>query len=372
MIINHNNKKHFTILFQIDMMRRILIRGTGGAVMTKLIANSIKNATGNTILFNDNSNDTFYNKIKNGTLPWSEDAKKYWQSLYEQHQPFLDDDFALAIAKDSFSRLWELTVVHFLNAHSVKGVKLIKISKKSSIPDFCIEILDKLFYVEAICVSPGTIATLQAPLTKTPHARTTPVAENMERLTAAIREKGHSKYYGEKACGYKCAMENNSGLILAISMSKIDLNNRSNNFEQDLRCIYGFTNMQIPIERDLNSTNYKFGKPYYEQQASFEKVSNKSPEKPGAQLKMNYFASEEYSHISAILLSYDGCAFFPALDQYVEIRWKKCRNDFILIHNPCAKIKLPVGAFDASLEVTASISDGEIIINIPNQEETEN
>lgn len=368
MTINHNNKYHFTPIFQLYMMRQLYLWGTGGAVMTKSTTKLAKDPAQDIALFSSNSDDPFYNRIKDNKLPWSDAAKQYWQNLFELLQPYLDNDFAHALAKDSFSRLWELTVVHFLRAHSTKGVDLIKIQKKSSVPDFCFDLLKNRFYVEATCASPGKIAELQIPLTKKTRARRTPITENMERLTAAIREKGLIKYYGEKACGYKCAIESDSGLILAISMSKIDLNNRSNNFVQDLRCIFGFSDMQIPIERDKTNVRHKLGKPYYEHQIFFEKVSNKKPGERGAELKMGYFANEEYSHISAILLSYDGHVFFPGLDQYTILHWKKCRNDFILVHNPFAKTPLPVGIFDVALEVTARITQSEISINILNTE----
>lgn len=123
--------------------------------------------------------------------------------------------------------------------------------------------------------------------------------------------------------------------------------------------------MQIPVIHDELNMKHELGEPYHEQQPSFKKVSNKIPGEPEAELKMDYFANNEYSHISAILLSYDGCVFFPGLDQYTAIQWKKCRNDFILVHNPFATIPLPVGIFDVSLEVTASIIGDEVAIHIP-------
>ena len=333
--------------------------------MTKTITRSIKNLTTVAALFCNQSTDQFYNDIKCNQLPWSEAAKEYWQDLYNLYRVMLDSDFVTALSKDSFSGIWELTIVHFLSSHHEKGLNLISHKKKSSIPDFCADILGSRFYFEAICVSPGNIPELKVTLSEVSgKARRTPVAENMERLTAAIREKGHTKYYGEKACGYKCAMEDGSGLVIAISIAKIQFHNRSNNFIEDLRCIFGISSMKIPLAQDSNR-HYKMGTPYHEQQLTFEKTSNKEMEnKRGSPLKMDYFANDEYAHISAMLLSYDGRVFFPNIEIFDGILWNECRNDFILIHNPFAKNPLPVGFFDVSLEVTATHADNKMTLNM--------
>lgn len=76
---------------------------------------------------------------------------------------------------------------------------------------------------------------------------------------------------------------------------------------------------------------------------------------------MDYFSSSEYRHISAILISYDFSVFFPGIDQHMPfIKWRDCRNDYLLVHNPYAKVKLPVGFLDVLREVTATIIDGGI------------
>jgi hypothetical protein len=236
---------------------------------------------------------------------------------------------------------------------------------KSSKPDFFFNIHDKSkFYLEAVSASPGHLLELNVALDDVSGlARNTPIAENMERLCGAIREKAHTKYYGEKTCGYKCYMGENSGLIISVSLAKIPFHNQTNNFYVDLSCIFGMSPMKFPLLPNLKS-GYTMGNPYHDHQPSFNKTSKKQDEKPSP-IKTDYFSNDEYNHVSAILLSHTGLTFFPDIENYVDYcNWKNCRNDYILIHNPFAKVPLPTGFFNVVREVSATLTEGSITINI--------
>ena len=71
-----------------------------------------------------------------------------------------------------------------------------------------------------------------------------------------------------------------------------------------------------------------------------------------------YFATDEYSHLSAALLSQTPWVFCPDLCPF---GWDKTNNDFILIHNPRAKIPLPKGIFHVQKEFVCDREKGMII-----------
>lgn len=312
-------------------------------------------------LFSAQGSDVFYEDVRNEIYAWHHAAKIYWQELYEKYHVFVDSDFPSSFRADCFSRLWELTQANFIAAHRNAGVKILRMKGKNvSKPDFCFTLQDTIFYLEAVCASTGNIPALNDQRTEV--ARCTPIAENMERLCTSIREKGHTKYYGQETCGYKCNVEENSGFIIAISLAKIPWINRTGNFQNDLRCIFGMSAPMIPIIEDTKGQR-SMGNPYHTAQQSFEKVTKKTNDP--APIKIDYFASDEYSHISAILISYTDCTFFPEIDQYLPfINWRHCQNDYLLVHNPFAKVKLPVGFFNVLREVTATIVDGGMEINV--------
>ncbi len=326
--------------------------------------NLTKKLPTNTYLFNAMGKDKFYNDIKNNRLPWSPYAKEYWQRLYNLHHIRLDNNFSTELANDSFSRLWELTGVDFLDAHINRGLNIINLTPTTSIPDFCFDLQGNRFYKEMICIGAGNSPELNFLIEEVSgKARRTPQVEYKERLCAAIHEKGHSKYYGIKTCGYKCTMEHDSGLLIAISLAKIAFHNQPRNIYVDLSCLFGISPMKIPLNPVQN--HYAMGSPFHDYQSGFMKKSNIKSGQQGAIIKNDYFASDKYKHISAILLSHTGLSFYPDIDKHVDnCHWGKQRNDFILIHNPFAKTSLPKGFFNVTNEITAIIDkNGDIKIN---------
>ncbi|OGT43636.1 MAG: hypothetical protein A3F13_06765 [Gammaproteobacteria bacterium RIFCSPHIGHO2_12_FULL_40_19] len=139
-------------------------------------------------LFSAQGSDAFYEDARNEIYPWHHAAKIYWRALYEKYHTILDSNFPSSFRKECFSRLWELTQANFIAAHENAGVKILPIKGKNvSKPDFCFTLQDTIFYLEAVCASTGNIPALNDQRTEV--ARSTPIAENMERLCTSIREK---------------------------------------------------------------------------------------------------------------------------------------------------------------------------------------
>ena len=252
-------------------------------------------------LFSIKGTDKFYEDVRNETLEWHQEAKTYWQATYEMHHRLLDNNFPSALSKDSYSRLWELTQAEFLAQHCKYGLQFMKMSGKNvSKPDFCFTINEEMFYIEATCPNTGNCLALNDQRFNV--AKKVPITENMERFCSAINEKGDKKYHAS----YKKYMNRDSGLILSISLAKIPLLNQTLNFENELRCIFGMSPLTIPIIEDNSSR--KMGSPYYKAQQSFQKKTINHNKR--SMIKTNYFSCPEYSHISAILISYNECVFF--------------------------------------------------------------
>lgn len=305
-------------------------------------------------LFVEPGSDKMYEVFRTDKYPYCQPAKHYWQTLYEKHHASLDENFASSLRQDTYSRLWELTLVEFLAQYQSRGLTPIKMSGKNiSKPDFCFTVQNDKFYLEATCAGPGEAEALNEPAVHL-KVKSTPIAENMERFCSAIDEKGNKKYQK-----YKKSMDENSGLILAISMAKIPFQNQTLNYENELRCLFGMSPLTFQIIHDSTGKG-SMGNPHYTEQKNFEKVTKKTKE--ATPIKMDYFSSEEYSHISAVLISYTEMVFFPGFDQYFPISWRHCENDYVLVHNRFAKIKLPIGFFSVLREVTEEIvNEGKVI-----------
>lgn len=219
------------------------------------------------------------------------------------------------------------------------------------------------FYVEATCASPGIVdnypninATMKEIEFK---VRPIPISEYKERLTGAIKTK-LDKYNSS----YKNNIEENTGFIIAISMAKIDFFNQPHLPNVDISCVFPCSeNMTIPIYPDLKS-NEHIGEPYHEYKENFKKRNSVDD----VEIYTDYFSSNDYSYISAILISHDGHAFFPDADKHGIIRWGKCRNDFFLIRNPFADIPLPDNLFSVYRETTTKIEDDRFEINVKEHE----
>lgn len=319
-------------------------------------------------LFAKSGTDELYKILQGETLEWHKAAKSYWQEKYDIHCHLLDKNFATELPKDTFGRLWELTQVDYLSSHSHKRLRLIQmVGKDISKPDFCFEVNGKRFYHETVCTSPGIRPELLVELaTVSGKARRTPIPEYMESICSALREKAEMKYYGKINNGYKAYMDSGSGLIIALSTSKIPFHNQANNFNIDLSCIFGMSPLKIPLIPGQDYS-YHMGDPYHDFQSTFNKTTNKHPSNKPTPIKMDYFANDQFSHISAIILSHTGLVFFPSIDQFVDYcRWENCRNDYVLVHNPFASTPLPHGIIDVAREVTATITTTGIDIHVKN------
>ena len=144
-------------------------------------------------------------------------------------------------------------------------------------------------------------------------------------------------------------------------MAKIPFFNQPRLPSVDISCIFSCSyNTNIPIYPDLKNGQVSTGEPYHAYEESFKKKNSAN----GSDINTAYFSNQKYAHISAILISHDGHVFFPDADKYGFIRWGKCRNDFLLIRNPFAKIPLPAGIFPVYRETLTQINEGKFQINI--------
>ncbi len=302
-------------------------------------------------LFEEDSKDKMYQYIKNEEAPYCAPAKQYWQALYDKHHEYLDNDFVTRLRNNCQERLWELTQISFI-ADSLKGKdKLIKHQRKNvKCPDFCVEINGKRYYYETTAPGPGKSVELNEKLEDIQgKARTSPVTQYKERICSAFKEKAHDKYFGEM--GYQSHMAANSGLVIAISLAGIPFyHSPGDHIRTAASCVLGISDPKIDILRNINGT-LTMGEAYYDYEPDFIKANSTSP------IKMDYFCDDQYSHISAVLISYNGWVFFPDADKYgATIFWQnECRNDYLLIQNPFAKAPLPSDYFSVAKEINPVI-----------------
>lgn len=278
-------------------------------------------------LFEEDKNaEPMYMYILNEALPWHKEAKRYWNQLFQEYEQFLDKKFRQQFPSNIINSLWELTLVHYLASQTNHGVELLPILGKDKIstPDFLFSHEDQKFYVEAICPSLGhhkNFPEINRPLSDiSGKARKVPINEYRSRLTSATFEKVVNKYdpppdeNAKKKKGYKITI-NNDGFIIAISMATIPF------FHQP-----GMPAIDIGSFIPNPSTQ----------------VTPKNHN--GSEIDI-FFRNDKYSYVSAVLISHHWPVFFPDLDKFGEITWKNCRNDFLLLHNPYAKVPLAHNVF---------------------------
>ncbi len=312
-----------------------------------MILDTKNNVPTSPMLFDKEGKDSLYMNIRDERDPWHAEAKLCWQQLYNQHSLFLDSNYSDELRNDFISRLWELTLIDFIAQQEPRGLKRLNHrSKKKKNPDFCFEINGQRFYLEADAPGAGNSHELKANF-ENMKVRNTPIVPYKERLCSALNIKGDINYHGGENPGYKDHMGENAGLIVAVSMAKIPSFNQPIDYRVDISCILGLSQMKIPIIKRENNEHF-MGSPYYDYEPEFIKSHSNSP------IKTNYFTDEAFSHISAILISHTGWVFFPNIDQDrydMAVRWEESRNDYILVHNPFAKVPLPPKMFPVYREI---------------------
>jgi hypothetical protein len=297
--------------------------------------------------------DQIYIDMKNEIYPYHKEAKNYLEDLYQQYSIYLDSNFASKLPHEFYSCVWELTLVNYLAQLKNNGINLIELGEKNiSKPDFCFVHRDKKFYVEATCPSANKKPNMNISLQEiTGKARQVPITEYKECLSGAIREKGVNKYES----GYKKYIEKDSGYILAISMAKIPFYHQPLRMDIDISCLFPISDTKNSIE--LKSSDSKMGAPYRIYQDKFPKSNGKS-------IDTNYFLDKKFDYISGVLISYFDCMLFSDISaKYLVWNPGQNGNDFMLIHNPLARIQLPFDIFPVAREIVASITDDSVSIN---------
>lgn len=301
-------------------------------------------------LFQFDGIDETYKQIKSESELWHAPAKRHWQTQFEKHHQYLDADFQKEFQIHFFSRIWELTLISYISQQMRKKNKLIKNKiRNKRYPDFCFEIGNQKFYLEAHAPNAGGSKELNATIENIAgKARKVPIASYKERLCSSIREKGDILYYGKDGkSAYKDQIGEDAGFVIAVSMAKIPFFNQPMDYCVDLSCILGLSPRKVPVLRDSYG-NHSMGPIYHDEEFSFSKSGT------GSSITTNYFSNDTYGHISAILISHSGWAFFPDANQHgVPLHWEECRNDYILVHNPFAKTPLPIGYFSVYREITS-------------------
>jgi len=283
----------------------------------------------------ENSPNETYNGMLDGIQHFLPEARKYWQSLLDNYHEDLDSNFCSAFSVDPFSRLWELTLVHYLRTTAGDKITFLstpKVKNAKSAPDFCFEYKGKRFFVEAICPDAGekeffpmlnrTFADINGKCIKGD-----PAKEIMSRITSAIRDK-NEKYESYLKAG---SISEKDGYIIAISMAKIPFYNQSRMPDVAAKCLFPLSNPTIPVIRDSDN-ELKMGAISYHYQQTFNKGSKKKSDGSPELLLKDYFINRDYKHISAVLFSTAWMSFYPPAGYWGT----DVQNDFELIHNPLA------------------------------------
>lgn len=310
----------------------------------------------------------------NNSYAWHKNARERINDAFNRHAQHLDKKFITQFRQDLFSCLWELKLIEYLSHLKEGTVEEISTKGKVSIPDFKWSVGDDIYYIEATCADSGQVSSYpylneKLNLSSVPLVRDSSDGhqEYRERLIGSFRHKALCKYNplacDENICkhkeksGYKNAM-GNSGYIIAISMAKINFYNQPFNWRVDLSCFFPCSSYATMLLTNTGQVQDIF----HEYNPAFVKQTN-----PNASISVDIFSNENYSHVSAVLISYGWPVLFPDLSKDLSeydplLHFGPTDNDFILIHNPFAAVPLKERILPVQMEFQATHRDGKYTI----------
>lgn len=130
-------------------------------------------------------------------------------------------------------------------------------------------------------------------------------------------------------------------------MSDVDFFNQAMNWRIDLSCFFPispYMTMDIDQSGSVQDTYHAFS-------PSFAKGNKK-----GSTINVNIFSTNEFSHVSAVIISRNWPALFPKLPRHQLLNYDAHGNDFMLIHNPFAAKKLQLCALPVERELIAEVN----------------
>lgn len=243
------------------------------------------------------------------------DVKEFVEKLWSDYEPFADKDFTKHIPIEFHSRFWEM----YLTCTLKKLGKAIMPKKRIKGPDIGIENIHSHIWVEAVAAKPGEGVNKISPLAPEQMVFRVPEEQIVLRYTSVIDTKfrAYSRYIEKQI------IADSDPYVIAVNGNKVHFSyDDIDEIPYIVQAVLPFGLQIVDMDWD-NPNNSEIRYAY----------RSEIPNKSGCTVQTNIFQKEEYNGISGIVFSRTG----------VNQLHETLGSDFVFIHNPLARNKLPFG-----------------------------
>ncbi len=268
--------------------------------------------------------------------------------LWPKYEVYADPNFRdeIQINGNFNSRFWEMYLAYTL----MQAGLTLKEKNDSKGPDICIDNKGQNVWIECTAPTGGEKGKPDSlPVTNLNGSEVFNSSSSFEddtnkiilRYTNAIKEK-HDSYQDSIE---KEIISDYEPYIIAISASNLPLfaNYTEDELPNIIKALYGLGCLQIHFD---NKTLRQTGSSH---QIKIERMKNNK-----SRVKTDFFLTKDFSGISAILFSYPDIGNLPT----------EFGLDFLIVHNPYAKNKLPFCFINLGTEYIPQIDVHEITLTI--------
>lgn len=237
--------------------------------------------------------------------------KEYIERLWDWYRPLADSHFTSDAKKHFYERFWEM---YCAKGFSNASLGLTAVNGKG--PDFFAELSGLRICVEANVPGPGSSADSVPDITPG-IAQDSPEREIILRLRSGLEDKLKQWKTWRK-----------SGTVTEVDAFIVAFNSRRMHIALPNFSMPYIVKTVFPLGglTTVWDTNDKEGDSFYAERSTLSKAS-------GSEVRTDVFLSQEYAEVSAVLYSRVDCFNKPEREG----------QDFILVHNPLATVKVPRG-----------------------------
>jgi len=247
--------------------------------------------------------------------------KEWLEKLWQQYEPYADNDFPKKIKKEFNQRTWEMYLACTLldRGFSLKERK----NRRNKGPDICLVVENKNIWTEAVTTNVGKgNDKVEIHCDKDiQHIRAYDYPE--EQILLRLRNALDSKFQKHKDY-LKNVIKESEPYIIAVNAGKLLALNPG--IPLILKCLFSIGFLTIPIHNEKPRT------PFWSKREELKKKS-------GSSVSMGFFENPEYSCVSAVVYCADDILNSPEDKNTMG-------DNFVFVLNPLAKNKIEEKLFN--------------------------
>ncbi|MFN7988660.1 MAG: hypothetical protein U0529_14385 [Thermoanaerobaculia bacterium] len=260
--------------------------------------------------------DPLFVALRDGTHPIQRDVRAHVEELWAIHEPRAHPGFRSGFAQSLHSRYWEM----FLSCQLLASGE--RVTSAAAGPDIALQAGPARVWLEATAPGPGTPGlpdTVPEPEINSERSLPNPDRRAALRYSQAVREKALAQYPRHLAAGIIAASE---PYVIALNGGGFPDGRDDHDRTAILHVLFGKgCGMLVFDQTGIVDTFH-----------AFAPTASRSS---GATVSTAVFLDPEYSSVSAVLYS--------SVD--VANPGRLTGDDFLLIHNPLARVPVPPAVF---------------------------